>query len=142
MNTLTINPAIANRESVRVYVEAYEHSPSSLYSFIACEEHLCEQAKQYLEREYGFNEQGLCRLEERLSSALCDVLEGYFKKSGICLLAEYDSFCSWLLDYCSSNSIHNASLRNAFLGAFTNDERLLYQTLELYMNAHKHLLAA
>jgi hypothetical protein len=142
MNTLTINPAIANRESVRVYIEAYEHSPKSLYSFIACEEDLCEQAKQYLEREYGFNAQGLHRLEERLSSALCDVLESYFKNSGVCLLAGYDSFCSWLLAYCRLNSIHNIVLRNAFLGAFTSDERLLSQVLELYLKANDLLLAA
>lgn len=120
-------------------IEAYEHSPDSSFDlFVACEQDFCDVAKEYLRENYGCTDTEISNLEEQMSEALLEQIDDCFNQlTSFKVIDGYKRFSVWLVDFVKLNPQFRFVLRNAFLGAFQGDARLLSQAVELYMNVNK-----
>lgn len=132
MNTLTINPEIANNKDVLVVVDAYRQSGTSktVTEYAAARESLCPIVKAYLTSEYGVDEYGIIDIEMNFAGEVAGILEERAEQ----ILERSDSltseFTCWIT---GAYEDEYPEMHEAILGAFEGDMSPVDKAIEIYM---------
>ncbi|WP_334013506.1 hypothetical protein [Alteromonas sp. S167] len=131
MNTLTINPEIANNKDVLVVVDAYRQAGTSKpVTEYAARESLCPIVKAYLTGKYGVDEYGIIDIEMNFAGEILGILEERAEQT----LERSDSltseFTCWVT---GAYEDMTPEMHDAVLGAFEGDMAPVDKAIEIYM---------
>ena len=132
MNTLNINPEIANNKDVLVVVDAYRQSGTSkpVTEYAAARESLCPIVKAYLTGKYGVDKYGIIDIEMNFAGEMLGILEERAEQT----LERSDSltseFACWVT---GAYEDMTPEMHDAILGAFEGDMAPVDKAIEIYM---------
>lgn len=132
MNTLTINPEIANNKGVLVIVDAYQQSGTSktVAEYAAAREGLCPIVEDYLKEKYEVDKYGIIDIGVDFASEIIGVLEQRAEK----ILNRSDDlvyeFTSWVT---GAYEEMTSEMHDALLGAFKGNMAPVDKAIEIFM---------